>query len=232
MSRALTLIAIAFVAYAVADVAHEALGHGGACLALGGRVLLLDTTFEDCSIKARLIDAAGPLMGLLAAAAAFLAARGARGNRRVFLALLFAFAAFWNLGYLILSGLMRRGDWHFVIAGLEPAGVWHIAIAGLGLALYIGAMRMLAAIWPAGDDRSPRAFSITAYAAATALAAAAGALDPRGTLFSDALPSALASIGLVLAKAPRAGLASSRGWIAAGLVTATAFVAVLGPGIR
>lgn len=237
MGRALTLIAIAFAAYLAADVAHEGLGHGGTCMALGGRMLLLDTTYESCSIQSRWIDLAGPLMGIVVALAAWFGARRARENARVFPVLLFAFAAFWNLGYMIKSGLTYSGDWHFAIAGLEPAGVWHIALAVAGVALYIGAMRMLASVWPDGSDMPSARFALIAYVAAAVLSAAGGLLDPRGpeTVLTDALPSSLGSIGLVLMSFRRpAGVALpvSWAWIAAGAVSAVVFVRLLGPGVR
>jgi len=38
---ALTIAAIAIVVYIVAGVIHEGVGHGGACLLAGGRVLVI-----------------------------------------------------------------------------------------------------------------------------------------------------------------------------------------------
>jgi hypothetical protein len=236
--RLLALVCIAFAAYLAADLAHEALGHGGACLALGGRVLMVDTTFEDCSIKSYLIDGAGPMMGILVALLAWAGARVARTQSlRLFLVLLFAFAAFWNVGYMIKSGLMYDGDWHFVIANLQPAAAWHIGLAILGIALYIVAMRMLVRVWPAGEDMTSSAFALIAYVAAAALSAAGGALDPKGhaAILTDALPSSLGAIGLVLVGLRRTSgvtVPVSAGWIGAGLLSAALFVAVLGPGIR
>jgi hypothetical protein len=235
--RFLTLVCIAFAAYLAADLAHEALGHGGACLAMGGHVLLLDTTFEGCSIKSRLIDGAGPAMGLVVALIAWVWARAARANLRVFLSLVFAFAAFWNLAYMLKSGLRYNGDWHFVIEGLAPAAAWHIGLAVLGVVLYIAAMRMLARIWPSGEDMTSPSFALTAYLAAAALSAAGGALDPKGVsaVLTDALPSSLAAIGLVLVGMRRtSGVAVpvSTGWIATGLLSAVLFIAALGPGLK
>jgi hypothetical protein len=238
LSRALTLIAIAFAAYLVADIAHEGLGHGGTCMALGGRMLLLDTTYEDCSIHSRWIDLAGPMIGLAVALLAWAGAYKARlANLKVFCALLFAFAAFWNLGYMLKSGLTHSGDWHFAILGLEPEGVWHAALAVAGIALYVAAMRLLAAVWPSGGDMPSSRFAIIAYAAAAVLSAAGGLLDPRGpeTVLTDALPSSLGSIGLVLVGLRRRGgvtLPVSWAWIAAGAVSAVVFVRLLGPGVR
>jgi|HubBroStandDraft_5_1064220.scaffolds.fasta_scaffold230955_2 hypothetical protein len=51
MRRILTLAAVAVAAFALADVAHETLGHGGMCAVLGGKILYVSTTFEDCTIR-------------------------------------------------------------------------------------------------------------------------------------------------------------------------------------
>jgi hypothetical protein len=245
------LLAVACAAYGVADVAHEGLGHGGACLALGGKLIVLSTTFEDCSIHARLIDGAGPVAGIIVALLAWIWLRFAPPRlpaSRVFLCLIFAFAIFWNVGYMVKSGLLDQGDWAFVIAGLEPSAVWHAGLTILGVGLYVAAMRMLSAAivrnLPAGGGvgQRPLAFTLTAYLAAGLLSAAAALFDPRGasTILSDALPSSLGSIGLVWVgftmnkRRPefRVATSSSPLWIAAGLASAVFFVVVLGPGLR
>jgi hypothetical protein len=115
--------------------------------------------------------------------------------------------------------------------------VWHIGLAIAGVALYIVAMRVLAPIWPNGDGISSATFAITAFLSAAVLSTAGGAFDPRGpqTALTDALPSSLASFGLVLiglrAKSSVAVTPSAL-WLIAGLASAVFFVAVLGPGIR
>jgi hypothetical protein len=242
-----TLIAVSCAAYLVADIAHETLGHGGACIALGGHLNFVSTTFEDCSIHSRIIDGAGPIGGILAGllAWAWLKLAPPRGQSgRIFLILLFAFAIFWNVFYLIRSGLTDQGDWAYVIAGLEPAFAWRAAIAVLGLVLYALAMRIVAALMErcqeSGEGATAIATALTAFVAATILAAAAAALDRRSIApdLVDRLPSALAAFGLVWAAVRltrpglRIALPVSRGWIAAGLLSAILFVAVLGPGLR
>jgi hypothetical protein len=234
----LTLIAIACAAYVVADLAHETLGHGGACLASGGKVSLIDTTFSDCSVRSRWIDGTGPLTGIAVALLAWLGARNTQSaNLRVFLVLLFADAMFWNIGYMIKSGIAWAGDWHFLIAGQEPANFWHIGLAVAGFALYIVAMQMLVHVWPTGRGMSSGRFAMIAYLTAAALSAAAGFFDPRGphTILSDALPSSLAAVGLPLVglrQHMEIGIAPSPAWIATGAISAVVFIAILGPGIR
>ena len=43
-----TVIAIALVAYALTNVAHEGLGHGGMCVAMGGEPLVLNAVYFEC----------------------------------------------------------------------------------------------------------------------------------------------------------------------------------------
>jgi hypothetical protein len=251
LNRLITLIAVALAAFAAADVAHETLGHGGMCAALGGHVITVSTTFENCSIRSWIIDGAGPVAGIVMALSFWLwlaAAPPKAAAARAFLCLGFAFAAFWNFGYLIKSGLTDQGDWAFVIKGLEPASVWHAGIAIAGLALYIASIRVLARLLVrhlASTDagaQTPLAFALTAFVAAIALACAAAAFDPRGTgtIVSDALPSSVGAVGLPLAgsllqrAAPglRLAVPTSPAWIVIGFAVAGAFVGLLGPGLR
>ncbi|HSM94968.1 MAG TPA: hypothetical protein VLT91_02915 [Rhizomicrobium sp.] len=245
-----TLIAIAYAAYFVADIAHEALGHGGMCLALGGKLVFLSTTFEDCSIHSRLIDGAGPTMGIIVALLAWgwLTRRPPRDqNMRAFLLLTFAFAIFWNVFYLIRSGITDQGDWAFVIAGLEPKLAWHVAMTIVGVALYGLAVRATAASLRAdfpqtADGFTPFAFTLTALVAAVILSAIAAQFDTRSVApnMIDKLPSALAALGLVWAgwtttrAAPdlRVAIPQSLAWTTIGAASAIFFVLVLGPGLR
>jgi len=247
----LTLCACAFAAYALADIAHETIGHGGMCALLGGKIVYVSTTFEDCSVRSRIIDGAGPSAGIAAALLCWLWLRvlpPVSRAARAFLCLGFAFAAFWNFGYLIKSGLTDQGDWAFVIAGLEPPPLWHAAIAIAGVLSYWISIRLLADLLArhlASTEPSaqkPFAFTLIAYVAAATLASVAAYFDPRGpgTILHDALPSSLGAIGLPLAgwflqrSKPdlRLAVSASPAWIIAGGAAASAFVALLGPGVR
>lgn len=243
-----TLIAIAFAAYLLADMAHETLGHGGMCFLLGGQIVYVSTTFEYCSMRSHAIDAAGPLAGILVALFAWAVLRWAtprHPSSYAFLVFLFAFAIFWNVGYMMKSGLLDDGDWAYAVAGFEPHKVWLIGLVVVGLGLYIAAMRvlgaMLAAKLAAPQGMTPFAFALTAYLSAALLSVLGALFDPRGpqTILTDALPSSLGSIGLpwvgfVLGRrypSLRLALPTSPLWIAVGLAAALFFIAVLGPGL-
>ena len=49
----MTLVAIAIVAYALANVIHEGLGHGGTCVAVGGRLTALSAVHAECAAEGR-----------------------------------------------------------------------------------------------------------------------------------------------------------------------------------
>src|SRR3954467_12649714 len=83
----ITLIAIAVVAYAVSDVTHEGLGHGGACLLVGCKPHLLTSMQFDgdetqlSSAAVRVIAAGGSIMNLVLAALGASLLRGVRPDR-------------------------------------------------------------------------------------------------------------------------------------------------------
>src|SRR4051812_40955087 len=61
----LTVVAITIAATVIADFIHEGLGHGGMCVASGGRPLLLSTVHFECGIDSRLVAASGTLANLI-----------------------------------------------------------------------------------------------------------------------------------------------------------------------
>ena len=72
----LTVTAIALVAYAASNVLHEGVGHGGACVALGGKPLVLSSVHFDCGDDAmsafarRGVAAAGTIVNFITGALA------------------------------------------------------------------------------------------------------------------------------------------------------------------
>src|ERR1039458_624934 len=155
-----TLAAIAAVAFILACVAHEPIGHGGMCLAVGGRVTLLTSVYFHCTNGGPLTDAAGPLMNLIVGAACWSLARSRplASQSRLFFALAMAFNLFWGAGYFIFSAVTNTGDWAFVLRGLslEPRWVWRLLMGALGVVIYVCTVRAIAAnvspstplVWP------------------------------------------------------------------------------------
>jgi hypothetical protein len=214
-----TLAALAILAFIVADVAHEVIGHGAAYLALGGRSFVMTTTrwigrgvhvdaagrlfvgVEHGELYARIFSLGGPFGSLLFAVFAGLALRSLPrpGVRlRLFLWLALAFNLFWGVGYLIYSGVLGIGDWAEAVRGLLPAPVWRLVLLGAGLLFYDLAMRALARelgrFVPSQDStdrgRVSRLLWLS-WAAAGVIACAAALFDPLGAdqVYKSAAPA-------------------------------------------
>lgn len=112
----LTIAAIGLLAMCLVTFDHEALGHGGACLALHGRILALSSSVFSCSVRSGLIDAAGPVSNILCGLIAW-ALRAATPQQaiktRFFLAMVTALSLFWDGGYLIHAMHRQDGDLYF-----------------------------------------------------------------------------------------------------------------------
>jgi hypothetical protein len=60
-----TIAAITIAATVITSFIHEALGHGGFCLAAGGNPRVLSTVHFECSVDTRLVAAGGTLANLI-----------------------------------------------------------------------------------------------------------------------------------------------------------------------
>jgi len=123
-----TVIAMAVVAYGIANLVHEGAGHGGACLLAGCQPESISSIhFEgnDTGVSdgaRRWIAASGSIANVLLGLPAWLAlSRACSPHVRWFLWML----AFVNLlqatGYLLFSGLGNIGDWAAVVRSWQPA---------------------------------------------------------------------------------------------------------------
>ncbi len=140
-----TIGSIAIVAYCLASVCHEGLGHGGACLLLGGRLKSWNAIFLDydeatvSSAGLRFIAAAGTISNLITggvALALFHLRKRKADSWQYFLWLFSAISFLTAFGYLLFSGVGGIGDWESVVAGYEPHVLIRIALAVLGTILY------------------------------------------------------------------------------------------------
>jgi hypothetical protein len=140
-----TVGAIAVVAYAVSNVVHEGMGHGGACLLVGGRPEALNAVFFECSVgglpssAGRWLAAGGSIANLAAAGLAGVALKtlpAGWGRARYFAWLMLAINVLQPFGYLLFSGLGGVGDWAVVVSGMEPAVAWRLGLTVLGAFLY------------------------------------------------------------------------------------------------
>lgn len=215
-----TVIAIALVAYALTNIAHEGVGHGGMCLAMGGEPKVLNAVYFDCGrgsvtdAGSRWISAAGTLTNLAFAAGTALLLRArlvGAATGRYFLWLFLTLNLLQAFGYWMFSGLGGIGDWNAVVAGWPHYVAWRIALAFVGTAAYMFvavpiALSGLAPFLGAGaQERMARAIRLTVvpYIAGGVLYVAAGLLNPESPM-----------LVLISAAAASFGGASALAWMA------------------
>lgn len=257
---ALTIGAIAVIAWALAAMLHEGAGHGGTAVLLGARAQALTScyfSYAPSSVSAgaaRLIAAGGSVATAIVGLPIALALPRLRVSPalRLFLWLFAAFDLLTAFGYLMFSGIGGVGDWSAVIAGLPHALAWRGAEAIAGFLLYFWVAPRL--LWPglaplagAAADRERRARTLTLlpYLAAGGAAVAAGLRNPQGIRLV-LISSVAASFGgaSLLAwyfplRARRSsegapaslGIARSRAWIVAAAVALAIFVGLFGRGL-
>ena len=235
--------AIGMLAFMLACIAHEAVGHGGMCVALGGYITLLTSVYFRCSHPHWLVDAAGPGMNLVVGIAcwAVLATRELRSAQwRLFVVLAMAFNLFWGTGYFVYSAVTGEGDWSFLLQDsmLQPAWASRLAMAALGACLYYGSMRLVGARLPPGTSTA-MVWLAGGLTSCLAVLFFRGAVPPA--LSQAAWESSGAAAGLLLlgrraSTSPAitaSGTFDGRGyaWPLAAVVALVAFVASLGRGL-
>lgn len=197
-----TVGAIALAAMSLVSFDHEALGHGGACLALGGRIQLLSSALFHCSRTSPLIDMAGPLSNLVIGGLATLFAARVpvrHPELKLLLVLVSAFSLFWEGGYTARAMIEADGDLYFAardLSGGDAIG-WRVLLGATGVAIYVltlaATSRSLTQLWP--YRAAARRIARTAWLAAAAGAALA-ALLYRGPDAGQDLHDAVFEIGL------------------------------------
>jgi hypothetical protein len=252
----LTLASLGIVAFVIAIVTHEGLGHGLATLAVGGKPVMLTTCyFSSSGSLSRWIPAAGGIANVVAGLLSALALRLLRTagpHIRYFFTLVLAFNLLFAAGYPAYSGIAAFGDWAAVISGLSPAWLWRVLLVAFCVISYYLSLRLLAVeMRPFCGSNAQvaltrlRRITLIPFLAALAAASLAGALNPAGwtIIFTAALPGAAAAFGLtrldhfLQARAsdsllPAGAITRSWGWILAAVVILAFFVGVLGPGVK
>jgi hypothetical protein len=257
-SDTLTVTAIAIIAYILATVLHEVLGHGGACLLVGGQPLVISTVHMECSADSRMVMAGGTLMNVIAGALAFALGRAisrTRSSLKYFLWISMTVNLFIAAGYFAFSGIGGFGDWALFIQGLGSQWIWRVGMTIFGAAAYmLVAQFSLLELRPLiGSDKRQRfvravRLSKMPYFAGGILACVAGSLNPQGLILvvmSAAASTFGGTSGLLWMmdwlKGGRIPLGSqpepvpirrSWPWIATAIALALAFIVVLGPGVH
>jgi len=249
------LAALGILAYVASMMTHEALGHGGYCLAFGGHNVMLTAWGESCDLRAPGIEAAGPGVqfgaGLLAWSMFHRVSRNA-ARLRYFLWLYMVFNLFVSCGYVLFSGVTNFGDAAVLVAGLQPPIVWRGALVLLGSLGYFLSMRVAAAElkgFVGADDASKRLWRLVwiPYVAAGAFACCGGALNQtmgHGAAIGLAAASSFgAGFGLLRLPDMQRGMtpknslpahyvAWSVAWGGAAALTIALFLFFIAPGLR
>src|SRR5579883_2745962 len=137
-----TVIAVGVLAATLADVCHEALGHGLGCAGVGGHIALLTSTWFRCSKWVPIADAGGPIGNLVAGltAAALLTHVSLGSAARLFFLLFGALNLFWFTGQLTFESLTgTHDDWYWMLQS-QPA-LWRPVAAAAGIGGYMFAGR-------------------------------------------------------------------------------------------
>jgi hypothetical protein len=250
----LTVLALGAIAASISTVAHEAIGHGGECLAIGGRIIRLTSAFFNCRGGDAFTPIAGPLGNFAAAAIAWMGF-AATPSSRIRLKLLFlyvlGFSLFWEAGYMLYAAVKDGGDYVLFLQAIGAPGFsrWLLAVTGLGLyaagAGLVG--RAVLAFGPGAEASTAARARRLLWPAwlggvlAAATAAAVYAPDRPGALHDGLLEIGGASFPFLLIPlrlwpvarpaAPAPAAARSLAVIATALVVVAALAATLGRGL-
>lgn len=235
-AAAIAPISIGVIAVCLSIVGHETIGHGGACLAAGGHVTLLNIVDFRCSLARPGIDLAGTVGNLMLVLAGLILARpGSASSARLLGLALLAFNAFWIAGYLIYAGVLNVGDWVYPAETFVPGLPWRPIAVVIGVGLYALTMNRIAVLTPPSAAR-PLRTAYVAGAMATVLAAALYAPARGHVIQTAAIEIGLASLGLCFAVGRARGAGdwtppTSRVWTGVALILFIAVAAIQGPGL-
>jgi hypothetical protein len=253
-----TLIALSAVAWALADVLHEVVGHAGAAMLLGVPVKAVSTTTAYIAGDqihslgdVRTINAAGTVVNLVTGGVALLALRSPRVTSSASRYFLWLFATFSLI--VVTLNLLMGGDWSDVTSGLERRGLWRAGIVAAGMLVAVAGYALPLRLWMP-DLRENRRVQLKITAIPVAVIIVVQTLSVAGSPFVrqpwDSGQNALATVvalafffGLWLAlvnvvQRPRSTepvesiqMTRSKTWLALALIVFLLFVAVLGPGL-
>jgi hypothetical protein len=244
-----TVAAIALLAMCLVTFDHEALGHGGMCLALGGHIRILTSSIFQCDIRSVWIDPAGPFSDCFVGAVSILLARvtSRRSTRtRLFLIIVASLSFFWEAGYLIQAMRVRKGDLYGAGQDFfgEPSLWWRTTgvVVGIGFYAFVTrwASRRLSDLWPSAVEARRVAITVWVTASLGAiLAALAYSGDGWADLRDATLEISVSSFPLLFIPRRSRGeiiaanvIAPSGITICLSLIVYAIFVETLGRGLR
>src|SRR5271170_5316429 len=116
-SNLVTVISVACVAYALASIAHELIGHGLASLLTGVKIVSFNTIFMQNEGGNHIVEAGGPAGNFIFGGAALILFIHMKGwsPLRYFLWLFSAINLMTAAGYMFYSPITDWGDWAAMI---------------------------------------------------------------------------------------------------------------------
>lgn len=256
-----TLVAISAVAWALANILHEIVGHAGAAVLVGipARAVSTTTAYIDWGQiqsvgEARIILAAGTVVNLITGALALIVLHSRKVTNSASRYFLWQFA---TISFIIATlnlvsaPLMGGGDWAEIITQLEPKRLWSVSIIGVGMLVAVAGYILPLRMWmPNLKGKRWVQLKVTVIPVATMIIVQTLSLlrSPFAKLppaSNHLLASVFAYIHFVLwailvnvIPVPRSSepvesirLRRSNVWLAVGLVVFLFFVGVLGPGL-
>lgn len=244
----LTVCALGALAYMTQSVLHEGVGHGLAAWLSGAHTVTVSTVAMNADIDTRWIAAAGTLVNLVVAALLWVVLRSigrCSATVRYLLVVTFAGNLFAGTGYFFFSGVAGFGDWEQVIRGLHPYWLFRVGLVAVGIISYLSAAVLVAKeLRPfAQDGQRLKKLTWTPYFAEAALAAAAGLLNPAGSIYIllSALPATLGAnsgllwiryyIGPPIERTEAEAIGRSYWWIVLAVALGLPFIFILGRGL-
>ena len=142
-----TTLAIGTLASIAQFVVHEVVGHGSACVLLGGQILAVAPLWMQCSLVDRAMVLAGPAANVGAGAIcwAILRWRPPDGaTLRLFLWLSLAFQWLVAAGYLAVGAASGFGDWPVIFPSVLGSWAGRIVAVAVAAVVYFLTLRTLA----------------------------------------------------------------------------------------
>ena len=253
----LTVIAIAVIAYAGANISHEIIGHCGMALLMGTKCKMISSTNIPLASmvatwKYNIIVVAGCTANFTIGLLCLWLLRSAPVRRRAlryFLWLSMCVNLFLASAYIAAAPIIKYGDSYILIRDLSRQWLWRSVVALMGAVLIyfsfqVGRRELAKLIGFGGPAARSIAFRLVvppylAGGIVTVASALFSELDPRYAQLQAAGGTFGLTIWLLLLPLVISGPASgelfqiprSIGWIVGGALMAVIFIAVLGPGI-
>lgn len=245
------IITCGALAFIFSSIAHEAIGHGGAALLTGARIMRISSVYFDAVDAPPIVDAGGPLLNLFVSGLLLVwchCRRPTSPHGRLLVVALAALNLFWGFGYFFFSALTGRGDWAFLFKHSEFPWIWRGVLLLVGLCGYRRSITVVGKIMtPFAQD--PRAWGRPLFRPAILLYLSAGATCCFAALFyrrpigralhESVIESFGAFFGLCFV-APRVpnpdapettlNVPRDRRWIAVTMAMVALYVSVLGRG--